>query len=317
MRVLLIEDDSATAQSIELMLKSEGFNVYTTDLGEEGLDLGKVYDYDMILLDLNLPDMSGLDVLRGLRAAKINTPIIILTGTALVEMKVKCLRGGADDYMTKPFHKDELVARIHAVVRRSKGHANSVITTQNIVVLLDEKRVEANGIRVHLTGKEYQMMELLALRKGSTLTKEIFLNHLYGGMDEPELKIVDVFICKLRKKLAAVNNGDHCIETVWGRGYVLREPSLEAPRDVVTAFPTPSPKENGGLSGLRKQVFEAIPASGCGFQDIVNTLACAGVHSPSIRTTVSQLIQAGLVRNTSSGRSAHYERVEQRESAAA
>ena len=224
MRVLLIEDDSATAQSIELMLKSEGFNVYTTDLGEEGVDLGKIYDYDLILLDLNLPDMSGLDVLRQLRVAKINTPIMILSGTAEIDTKVKSFGGGADDYMTKPFHKDELVARIHAVVRRSKGHAQSVIKTGDILVNLDAKTVEVNGSRVHLTGKEYQMLELLSLRKGTTLTKEMFLNHLDGGMDEPELKIIDVFICKLRKKLASATSGAHYIETVWGRGYVLRDP---------------------------------------------------------------------------------------------
>ena len=228
MRVLLIEDDSATAASIELMLKSEGFNVYTTDLGEEGVDLGKIYDYDLILLDLNLPDMSGLDVLRQLRVARINTPVMILSGTAEIDTKVKSFGGGADDYMTKPFHKDELVARIHAVVRRSKGHAQSVIRTGEVTVNLDGKTVEVHGQRVHLTGKEYQMLELLSLRKGTTLTKEMFLNHLYGGMDEPELKIIDVFICKLRKKLCAATGGHNHIETVWGRGYVLRDP-VETP----------------------------------------------------------------------------------------
>jgi two-component system cell cycle response regulator CtrA len=227
MRVLLIEDDGATAQSIELMLKSDGFNVYTTDLGEEGVDLGKVYDYDIILLDLNLPDMTGFDVLKSLRVAKVNTPILILTGQGDIETKVRGLGFGADDYMTKPFHKDELVARIHAIVRRSKGHSQSVITTGDLTVNLDAKTVEVAGQRVHLTGKEYQMLELLSLRKGTTLTKEMFLNHLYGGMDEPELKIIDVFICKLRKKLAAATNGEHYIETVWGRGYVLRDPAEE------------------------------------------------------------------------------------------
>ena len=186
MRVLLIEDDSATAQSIELMLKSESFNVYTTDLGEEGIDLGKIYDYDIILLDLNLPDMSGFEVLRSLRVSKVKTPILILTGLAGIEDKVRGLGFGADDYMTKPFHKDELVARIHAIVRRSKGHAQSVIQTGDLIVNLDTKTVEVNSARVHLTGKEYQMLELLSLRKGTTLTKEMFLNHLYGGMDEPE-----------------------------------------------------------------------------------------------------------------------------------
>jgi len=224
MRVLLIEDDSAMARSIELMLRSEGFNVYMTDLGEEGIDLGKLYDYDIIVLDLQLPDMSGFEVLKTLRLAKVQTPILILSGNAIVEAKVKALGFGADDYMTKPFHKDELVARIHAVVRRSKGHSQSVITTGKLTVNLDAKTVEVDGSRVHLTGKEYQMLELLSLRKGTTLTKEMFLNHLYGGMDEPELKIIDVFICKLRKKLAVACNGEHYIETVWGRGYVLRDP---------------------------------------------------------------------------------------------
>ena len=216
------------AQSIELMLKSEGFNVYTTDLGEEGVDLGKLYDYDIIILDLQLPDMSGFDVLKQLRVNKIATPILILSGSTQVENKVKGLGFGADDYMTKPFHKDELVARIQAVVRRSKGHSQSVITTGKLTVNLDAKTVEVDGARVHLTGKEYQMLELLSLRKGTTLTKEMFLNHLYGGMDEPELKIIDVFICKLRKKLAVACNGEHYIETVWGRGYVLRDPEEKA-----------------------------------------------------------------------------------------
>ncbi len=126
--------------------------------------------------------------------------------------------------MTKPFHREELVARIHAIIRRSKGHAQSMIKTGKVNVNLDAKTVDVEGGTVHLTGKEYQMLELLSLRKGTTLTKEMFLNHLYGGMDEPELKIIDVFICKLRKKLAEATGGDNYIETVWGRGYVLRDP---------------------------------------------------------------------------------------------
>jgi len=224
MRVLLIEDDSATAQSIELMLNSERFNVYTTDTGEEGLDLGKLYDYDIILLDLHLPDMNGYEVLKKLRISKVETPILILSGLGNIEDKVRGLGFGADDYLVKPFHKDELVARINAIVRRSKGHAESVIRTGELSVNLDTKTVAVGGQRVHLTGKEYQMLELLSLRKGTTLTKEMFLNHLYGGRDEPELKIIDVFICKLRKKLSGATGGENYIETVWGRGYVLRDP---------------------------------------------------------------------------------------------
>jgi two-component system cell cycle response regulator CtrA len=225
MRILLVEDDPTTAKAIEMMLTSASFNVYATDMGEEGIDLAKLYDYDLMLLDINLPDMNGLEVLRQLRAAKITTPILILSGNDAAEEKVKGFGFGADDYLTKPFHREELVARIHAIVRRSKGHAQSIITTGRVNVNLDAKTVDVGGVPVHLTGKEYQMLELLSLRKGTTLTKEMFLNHLYGGMDEPELKIIDVFICKLRKKLSEATEGENYIETVWGRGYVLRDPN--------------------------------------------------------------------------------------------
>ena len=227
MRVLLVEDDPTTSKSIELMLTHANLNVYATDMGEEGIDLAKLYDYDLILLDLNLPDMNGHEVLRQLRLAKIETPILVLTGDDATESKLKSFGFGADDYLTKPFHREELVARIHAIIRRSKGHAQSVIKTGRILVNLDAKTVEVDGSPVHLTGKEYQMFELLSLRKGTTLTKEMFLNHLYGGMDEPELKIIDVFICKLRKKLSTATGGENHIETVWGRGYVLRDPERD------------------------------------------------------------------------------------------
>ena len=236
MRILLVEDDPTTSRSIELMLTHANLNVYCTDLGEDGVDLAKLYDYDLILLDLNLPDMSGHEVLRQLRLARIETPILILSGSDDTESKIKGFGFGADDYLTKPFHREELVARIHAIIRRSKGHSQSVIRTGRFSVNLDAKTVDVDGASVHLTGKEYQMLELLSLRKGTTLTKEMFLNHLYGGMDEPELKIIDVFICKLRKKLAEATGGQNYIETVWGRGYVLREPAAASePRLVASA----------------------------------------------------------------------------------
>ena len=224
MRVLLVEDDSSVAKSIQLMLQSEGYIVDSTDLGEDGLEIGKLYDYDIILLDLVLPDIDGYEVLRRLRAARVTTPILILSGLTELDHKIKGLGFGADDYLTKPFDKRELVARIQAIVRRSKGHSDSVIRTGRLTVNLDTRMVEIDSHPLHLTGKEYGILELLSLRKGTTLTKEMFLNHLYGGMDEPELKIIDVFVCKLRKKLATASNGENYIETVWGRGYVLRDP---------------------------------------------------------------------------------------------
>ncbi|MDH3234138.1 MAG: response regulator transcription factor [Alphaproteobacteria bacterium] len=227
MRVLLVEDDSATAKSIELMLKSEGYVCDSTDLGEDGLEIGKLYDYDIIILDLMLPDIDGYEVLRRLRASNVETPVLILSGMAELDAKIKGLGYGADDYLTKPFDKRELVARIQAIVRRAKGHSDSIIKTGRLTVNLDTRTAEVEGQPLHLTGKEYGILELLSLRKGTTLTKEMFLNHLYGGMDEPELKIIDVFVCKLRKKLAAACGGSNYIETVWGRGYVLRDPVEE------------------------------------------------------------------------------------------
>lgn len=228
MRILLVEDDPTTSKSIEMMLGHANLNVFSTDLGAEGLDLARLYDYDLIILDLGLPDIDGLEVLRQLRLSRITTPTLILSGSDDSEDKIRGFGFGADDYLSKPFHRDELIARIHAIVRRSKGHSQSVIQTGQICVNLDTKTVSVAGEPVHLTAKEYQMLELLSLRKGTTLTKEMFLNHLYGGMDEPELKIIDVFICKLRKKLSKAGGGDNPIETVWGRGYVLRDPEPQA-----------------------------------------------------------------------------------------
>ena len=229
MRVLLVEDDAATAASIELMLRKENFICDTTDLGEDGLEIGKLYDYDIIILDLLLPDMDGYEVLRRLRADPQ-----ILSGLGELDHKIKGLGFGADDFLTKPFDRRELIARIQAIVRRSKGHPESTIRTGKLLVNLDNRIASVEEQPLHLTAKEYGILELLSLRKGTTLTKEMFLNHLYGGMDEPELKIIDVFVCKLRKKLSQATGGEHYIETVWGRGYVLRDP-VEAPAELPKA----------------------------------------------------------------------------------
>jgi len=224
MHILFIEDDPSVSQTVKLMLELEGFNVQLAATGEDGVDLARVYDYDVILLDLTLPDMSGMEVLRAARTAKVTSPVIVVSGASDIGGKVDALRNGADDYVTKPFHKAELVARMQAVARRAMGHADPVIDIGPLSVNLNAKTAAVNGVVVHLTRKEYQLLELLALRKGSTLTKEVFLNHLYGGMDEPEAKIIDVFICKLRKKLAEALGGERLIETIWGRGYMIRDP---------------------------------------------------------------------------------------------
>jgi two-component system cell cycle response regulator CtrA len=160
---------------------------------------------------------------------------LILSGLSRPRAKVKGLSLGADDFITKPFDKFELLARMQAVTRRSKGFSQPTLHLGPIELNLDSRAVNVDGQEVHLTGKEYSVLELLVLRKGMVLNKEAFLNHLYGGMDEPETKIIDVFVCKLRKKLALAG-GDGLIGTVWGRGYVIREPE-----DVVVGVLAPEP----------------------------------------------------------------------------
>ncbi|MDR0556234.1 MAG: response regulator transcription factor [Holosporaceae bacterium] len=238
MRVLLIEDDTATAKSIEAFLKREGIIVDSTSFGQYGIEVGKIYDYDGIILDLLLPDIDGVEVIKKLRCSNIGTPVIVLSGLAECKDKVSCLDRGADDYITKPFEGKELVSRVQAVIRRSKGHAESIIRIGRMTVNLQNRRVEIDGKTLHLTGKEYAILELLCLRKGATLTKDMFLNHLYGGMDEPELKIIDVFVCKLRKKLMDALGGECYIETIWGRGYTVKDVEPHSPDTQISTHPS-------------------------------------------------------------------------------
>ncbi|MDR0774310.1 MAG: response regulator transcription factor [Rickettsia sp.] len=223
MRVLLVEDNSDIASSIELTLASEGIICEVVEFGTEGIEIAKIYNYDLIILDLMLPDISGFEVLLRLRSAKVKIPILILSGITTVDQKIKGLKCGADDYITKPFNREELIARIYAIVRRSKGHSESVVRFDKVSIHLDTRIVEVDGTRVHVTNKEYAILELLVLRRGTVLNKEMFLDHLYSSVDEPDIKIIDVFVCKLRRKLADAGGGTNYIDTVWGRGYMLKE----------------------------------------------------------------------------------------------
>ena len=225
MRILIIEDDLPTAKFIEQTVLVEDFICESVDSGEEGLELIKIYDYGLIILDLMLPDMDGYTLLQRIRGSKIKTPVIVLSGLSDIEDKVKALSLGADDYMMKPFDRPELIARIHAVMRRASGHSQSVINIGKLQLDLSTKLVSVKDKQVELTGKEYAILELLAIRKGAALSKELFLSHLYAGEEEPEIKVIDVFICKLRKKLSKELDGENYIKTLWGRGYMLQEPS--------------------------------------------------------------------------------------------
>jgi len=255
MRALLVEDDATTAASIKMMLSQENFICDTTDLGEDGVAIGKLYDYDIIVVDLALPDIDGYEVLRRLRAARVPTPILILSGVSELDDKIKALGFGADDFLIKPFERRELIARIQAKVRRPKSH--SVIRTGKLVVDLDSRIVWVDDEPSRLTGKEYSVLELLSLRKGTTLTKEMFLNHLYGGEDEPEVRLIDTFVYHLRKKLAEAAGGDHYIETEWGRGYVLRDPGA-----------APQPK----LKWTPKRKADVVKDVECGKKTLEDTL---------------------------------------------
>ena len=223
MRLLVVEDDVEVSQRIEAACASDGLNCHIAETGAEALEMTQIYDYAAIILDILLPDICGFDIISRLRAINNNTPILMLSGLSATEDKVKSLTMGADDYITKPFSKSELLARIYAIIRRSSGHSSSIIKIGPLEINIKQHKVLVNGTELVLTSKEYAILELLAMKRGSVLAKETFLNHIYGGMDEPELKIVDVFICKLRKKIANLAGGMNLIETVWGRGYIIRD----------------------------------------------------------------------------------------------
>lgn len=224
MRVLIIEDNHSTAQTIELALAKQGIICDISDLGEDGFEISKLYDYDLVILDVMLPDTSGLDILKKMRATKKQVPVLILSGLGTSEDKIKGLGIGADDYLSKPFNTEELIARVKAIIRRSKGHSESVVEIGDIKVNVDAHTTTLDGKPLHLTTKEQSIIELLALRKGQAVSKDQFLTHLYNGLDEPELKIIDVFVCKLRKKIFEASGGVNYIETIWGRGYSLKHP---------------------------------------------------------------------------------------------
>lgn len=239
MRILHVEDNIAFACTVAMLLSARGYVVETARSGEEALSLVTLYPYDAVVLDTTLPDMRGASLIRAIRRAKVPTSIIVLSAISDVAEKVDALNFGADDYMTKPFLGDELVAHINAVVRRREGHATSVLQVGKVHLNLDTKRLTVGGQAIHLTKREYQLIEVMALKRGRTLSKESLLLALYGGRDEPELKIIDVFVCKLRAKLRALGAADH-IETVWGQGYALREPLPVVESPPLVPFESPS-----------------------------------------------------------------------------
>ncbi len=229
----------------EMVLQQHGIRTEQAISGREALEFLRLYDYDLVLMDLHLPDVPAYEVVRMMRAASLKTPVVIMSDTASVQTKVKALDQGADDFLVTPCDAEEVLARIRAVVRRSQGHTNSTLTLGPVELLLDRRDVRVHGESLHLSRREYAVLELLFLKRGVVLDKGAFLTHLYSGLDEPEMKTIDVIICRLRKKLANAGVAS-LIDTVWGCGYILRETSLE---------------QNDGLSRLSGQpVMDRIQA---------------------------------------------------------
>lgn len=267
MKILLIEDDKMTAELIQKILRDENLFCDIVANGEEALQIIKVYQYDAIVLDLALPDINGYEILQKFRDGSIRTPILVLSGYQSTQDKVRALGFGADDYVTKPFIAEELIVRLKALIRRSEGHASAIVKVGELELNLDAQCILARGIPLELTGKEYQILEFLLLRKNSTVTKSNFLNHLYSGMDEPEEKIIDVFMCKIRRKLQDVlgSDGKQYIETVWGRGYVIRDPeSLRSTSSYGQSNIQPFPQTNYQQKAVGSEYSGQFPLMGMG-----------------------------------------------------
>jgi two-component system cell cycle response regulator CtrA len=239
MRVLLIEDNVARAKTLDAYFIAQGIAAERTDTGEEALELVRHYDFDLLIVNLALSALEGSAVIRRIRAAGRTTPILALSTMRNPRARVEAFTAGADDVVDQQVDPAELLARIRAIVRRSRGHSQSSLQIGAVTLNLELHTVVANGVSLSLTGKEFALLQLLMLRKNIVMTKDAILTQLYGGMDEPELKIIDVFVCKIRKKLAAVGLGDF-IGTVWGRGYMVRDQAGGRADPATPAMPTPT-----------------------------------------------------------------------------
>ncbi len=225
MRVLLVRGLAAVGA---YWLRAADIVIEAAETGENALHLARHYDFDIVILDLMRPDMDGYEVIRRMRGGGIRVPVLAVSAASRPEAKIRALWAGADDCVTAPFHKDELLARMRAIVRRSRGYSQAKLGVGPLQLDQDSRQVTVNGQEVHLSGKEFAILELLVLRKGMVVTRQTFLDHLYGGMDEPMMRIIDVFIRNLRCKLANAGCGA-IVSTVRGHGHIVREAPAAAP----------------------------------------------------------------------------------------
>lgn len=221
MKVLLIEEGPKAANRMKDALQNGGFKAFVTDEGEDGVKLARLYPYDLVVVSMSLGDIAGLEVIRMLRRRHLQVCIMAAADSNTPAEEALCLNSGADDYVSKFVNPEAFAARARALVRRAFGHADSVIEIGDLALNLNERCVSFKGGRVPLTRKEYALFELIAIRNGRLARTEAILDNLYGGLEEPEFKVVDVFVCKLRKKLSEATGGLNFIETVWGEGFKL------------------------------------------------------------------------------------------------
>ncbi|HEY8219514.1 MAG TPA: response regulator transcription factor [Methylobacter sp.] len=220
MRILVVEDEVKLCEQIQQFFADKGFAVDTANTGQDGYYMGKEYPIDAAVIDIGLPDFSGIELIKRLRKDKVTVPILILTARSRWQEKVEGLEAGADDYLVKPFHYEELQARINALIRRSAGVAHPVLTHDNIELDTVAQEVTVSGVKQELTAYEYKVLEYLMFRKGEVVSKSVLTAHIYDEDFDRDSNVLEVFIGRLRKKLDP-DGTRKPIETLRGRGYLI------------------------------------------------------------------------------------------------
>lgn len=226
MRILVVEDESSLRTQLQRQLEARGYSVDVAADGEEGLFLGREYPMDLAIIDLGLPGISGIELIRRLRTLDRPFPILILTARDAWQDKVEGLESGADDYLTKPFHSEELLARVNALLRRAAGHSTPVLNSAAIEINTVEQTVRSNGTQITLTGHEYRILEYLMLHAGKVVSKTELTEHVYDQDFDRDSNVVEVLIGRIRKKLDP-DGSQKPIETLRGRGYRLCRDTAE------------------------------------------------------------------------------------------
>jgi two-component system response regulator PhoP len=220
MRILLVEDDPRLVETLGRQLREAGFAVDISTDGVEGLYAGEEFPLDLAIIDLGLPELPGLEVIRKLRSRGRDFPILVLTARSEWQDKVAGLEAGADDYLTKPFHVEELLARISALLRRAGGHARPQVELGPITVDLNSQRVYRDGAEIELTTYEYKVLNYLVMHPGEVVTKTDLSEHIYEEDADRDSNVIEVFVGRLRRKLDP-DGSLNPIETLRGRGYRL------------------------------------------------------------------------------------------------